>query len=201
MRFRPSDPRKPRRSSEREPDDKPRYRPRRRRVLVEEEEKPRQVIGLGRQANFLSIAVFIALAIAAVWVAVGRFFAGQATSADPANLTQVNLGRGLYQQHCAYCHGANREGQSAEATSGKMAPALDQTGQIVKATDRAVFEIVKYGGQPFAPPGAKSQMPGYEFTLSNAQIWAVLAFLKNRWPEPVRDAQAQINAKAEAEAE
>ncbi len=150
MRFRPSDPRKPRRSSEREPDDKPRYRPRRRRVLVEEEEKPRQVIGLGRQANFLSIAVFIALAIAAVWVAVGRFFAGQATSADPANLTQV---------------------------------------------------IVKYGGQPFAPPGAKSQMPGYEFTLSNAQIWAVLAFLKNRWPEPVRDAQAQINAKAEAEAE
>jgi hypothetical protein len=41
-------------------------------------------------------------------------------------------------------------------------------------------------------------MPGYEFPLTDPQIWAVIAFLKNRWPEPVREAQARLNARAEA---
>ncbi len=111
----------------------------------------------------------------------------------------MNIGRAVYLEHCAYCHGANREGQGAEARNGLAAPALDQTGQAPKQSDRFLFEITKYGGQPFAKPGAKSQMPGYEFTLRDPQIWAALAFLKNRWPDPVRAAQAEINAKAESE--
>ena len=198
MRFRRTEPRKPR--SKHEPEGKPRYAPRRRRVLVEVEQKPPIWRSpLGQRGRFLSIAILFAVAITAVWVWVERTIANQAHSADPANMAQVNIGRAVYGEHCAYCHGQNREGQGAGAISGQAAPALDQSGSAPKQSDRILFEITKYGGQPFAKPGEKSQMPGYEFTLRDAQIWAVIAFLKNRWPEPVRDAQAAINAAAESE--
>jgi mono/diheme cytochrome c family protein len=168
-------------------------------VLVEVEEKPpiwRSPIGA--RGRFLSIAILIAIGLTAVWVYVGRYFASQAHSADPDNAAQVAMGRTLYLEHCAYCHGQNREGLSAEARAGTAAPPLDHNGGTPKESDRALFELTKYGGQPFAKPGSKSQMPGYEFTLGDPQIWAVIAFLKNRWPESVREAQAQINAEAEA---
>src|SRR3954468_21145445 len=92
-----------------EPPPKPRYRPRRRRVLVEVEEKPpiwRSPIGA--RGRFLSIAILIAMEITASWVGVGRYLANQAHSADPDNTTQVAIGRTLYLEHCAYCHGQNR---------------------------------------------------------------------------------------------
>ena len=198
MRVPPSDRRK-RSSSKGEPPTKPRYAPRRKRILIEVEEKPVWRSPISPRGHFLSIAILIAIAITAVTVMIERYIAGKATSADPANTQQVAMGRNLYLEHCAYCHGPNRAGQGADATSGIAAPALDQSGRAPTEPDRALFEIVKYGGQPFAPLGAKSKMPGYEFTLADPQIWAILAFLKNRWPDAVRDGQAAINAKAEDE--
>ncbi|MBI3497818.1 MAG: c-type cytochrome [Proteobacteria bacterium] len=176
-----------------------RYAPRRRRVLVEVEAKHEAGSFLGRQAKFLMISVLFSVAIAAAWMAWDRYVAGKAKSADPLNPAQVSMGANLYREHCAFCHGVNREGQGLDAQRGRPAPALDQSGPSVRVTDRLLFEVIKYGGQPFAAPGAKSQMPGYEFTLTNGQIWAVLAFLKNRWPEDARAAQAAINAKAESD--
>ena len=38
---------------------------------------------------------------------------------------------------------------------------------------------VKYGGKYHAPPRYRSAMPAYQEMLSDAEIWAVLAFIKS----------------------
>jgi mono/diheme cytochrome c family protein len=37
-------------------------------------------------------------------------------------------------------------------------------------------------------------MPAYENMLSDAEMWAVLAFIKSRWPVAMRAQQEQQNA-------
>jgi mono/diheme cytochrome c family protein len=37
-------------------------------------------------------------------------------------------------------------------------------------------------------------MPAYQEMLSDAEIWAVLAFIKSRWPAAIRTQQEQQNA-------
>ena len=44
-----------------------------------------------------------------------------------------------------------------------------------------------------SPPGFKSNMPGFEETLSDDQIWAVLAYIKSKWPEQIRRRHALRN--------
>jgi len=39
------------------------------------------------------------------------------------------------------------------------------------------------------PEGVKSAMPGFQDILSDADIWAVLSFIKSRWPEEIRQSQ------------
>jgi mono/diheme cytochrome c family protein len=40
-------------------------------------------------------------------------------------------------------------------------------------------------------------MPAYKDTLSDREIWAVLAYIKSRWPEEIRERQARITQQAE----
>jgi mono/diheme cytochrome c family protein len=37
-------------------------------------------------------------------------------------------------------------------------------------------------------------MPAYQDTLSDTEIWAVLAFIKSRWPATIRAQQERQNA-------
>ena len=37
-------------------------------------------------------------------------------------------------------------------------------------------------------------MPAYQDMLSDAEMWAVLAFIKSRWPADIRAKQEQQNA-------
>ena len=36
-------------------------------------------------------------------------------------------------------------------------------------------------------------MPGFADALSDAEIWAALAFIKSRWPDAVRTGQDRLN--------
>ena len=42
-------------------------------------------------------------------------------------------------------------------------------------------------------------MPGYDGVLANADIWAVLAFIKSSWPEDIRRRQATATRRWAAE--
>jgi mono/diheme cytochrome c family protein len=120
-----------------------------------------------------------------------------APQADPDNAEQVTLGQQVYASFCAGCHGANLEGQpnwQKRLPLGNLpAPPHDATGHTWHHTDQWLFEIIKYGGRHYAPPRYRSAMPAYQEMLSDAEIWAVLAFIKSRWPVAIRAQQAQQN--------
>lgn len=116
---------------------------------------------------------------------------------DPANAAQVQLGRSLYFAHCAYCHGDALEGKPGwEQTfpqGNRPATPLDADGPAPVRSDKALFDIVKFGGQPFSPRGYRNDMPGYEHRLTDAEIWAVIAYMQKQWPEPVREERKALN--------
>jgi mono/diheme cytochrome c family protein len=124
-----------------------------------------------------------------------------ATAADHANPAQVALGHTLYDQHCAFCHGpdlAGKPGWDGDYPSGGRPPLpLDGTGAIARLGDRDLFDVTKFGGQPFSPPTYKNDMPGFEGRLADADIWAILAFVKSRWPEEVRERQKEAAKERE----
>ena len=110
--------------------------------------------------------------------------------ADPTDAAQVTLGKAVYVQHCASCHGTNLEGQpdwQLRKPDGKMpAPPHDTTGHTWHHPDEVLFGITREGIAAFAPPGYESDMPAFGGTLSDEEIRAVLAFIASRWPENVR---------------
>jgi mono/diheme cytochrome c family protein len=133
--------------------------------------------------------------IAALW-------RSSASRADPANAAQVALGRSVYEQHCASCHGAKLEGQPNwrdRLPSGRMpAPPHDETGHTWHHPDGVLFGITKEGLVPgkYAPRGYASDMPGFGGVLSDDEIWAVLAYVKNAWPPREREHQREIERKS-----
>jgi mono/diheme cytochrome c family protein len=150
---------------------------------------------LGPKGRFLAVAVVIAAAITLVTVSWERFEARTTQSADPRNAAQVALGKSLYASHCAYCHGDRLEGKpgwDGEHPDGRRpALPLDGTGAIWRLGDHDLRDVIKYGGQPFSPPTYQNDMPGYEMQLSDADIWALVAFVKSTWPEDVIKHQAE----------
>lgn len=122
--------------------------------------------------------------------------------ADPGDAGRVALGERVYAQHCASCHGARLEGQPhwrSRLPNGRLpAPPHDATGHTWHHADALLFAITKQGTvPPYAPAGYDSDMPAFGRTLSDDEIWAVLAFIKSRWTAPeVREARAQMSASA-----
>jgi mono/diheme cytochrome c family protein len=107
------------------------------------------------------------------------------------------LGEKLYLQHCAACHGAKLEGQPAwqkRLPNGRMpAPPHDDSGHTWHHPDEVLFGITKHGlAPPYAPAGYESDMPAFAGKLSDAEIRAVLAYIRSRWSGEVRKARAEM---------
>jgi len=119
--------------------------------------------------------------------------------ADPGNAAQVAQGKAVYGRHCASCHGARLEGQPnwrEKLPTGRMpAPPHDASGHTWHHPDAVLFGITKHGLVPgkYAPPGYESDMPAFAGTLTDGEIWAVLAYIKGTWPDEIRRTQAEIN--------
>jgi len=122
--------------------------------------------------------------------------------ADPDNEKQVKRGQLVYKRFCSLCHGKNLEGQPnwrKRKPDGKLpAPPHDETGHTWHHPDDLLFGIIKQGlVPPYAPANYKSDMPAWGGTLKDEDIWAVLAFIKNRWPAETRKIQAEINQESQ----
>ncbi len=119
---------------------------------------------------------------------------------NPQDPAQVALGRSIYAANCAQCHAANLEGQPdwrERRTDGRLpAPPHDATGHSWHHPDRVLFEVTKYGAAQRAPAGYQSDMPAYEAILGDAEIAAVLAFIKSTWPPAIREEQARITLRS-----
>jgi mono/diheme cytochrome c family protein len=66
------------------------------------------------------------------------------------------------------------------------APPHDSTGHTWHHPDAVLFGITKHGMvPPYAPAGYQSDMPGFAGILSDAEIRAVLAYIKSHWSDEV----------------
>jgi mono/diheme cytochrome c family protein len=118
-------------------------------------------------------------------------------AADPDDPAMVALGEEIYAEHCASCHGVELEGQPnwqrLLPDGGLPAPPHDASGHTWHHADDLLFVITKFGGQALAPTGFKSNMPPFGDQLDDREIWAVLAFIKSRWPPEIRAVQEERN--------
>lgn len=116
--------------------------------------------------------------------------------ADPTDRSQVALGRVVYSQYCASCHGAKLEGQPnwrKRRADGRLpAPPHDATGHTWEHPDEILFKVTKQGFAAFAGPGYQTDMIGFGDALRDEEIWAVIAYIKSTWPpELVRRREPQ----------
>lgn len=126
------------------------------------------------------------------------------TAAPPEPPTAVDdplvLGATIYARECAECHGANLEGEpnwQQPNTDGTFrAPPHDATGHTWHHSDQHLWERVKYGTAVLPPQlQAQSNMPAYDGLLSDAEITAVLTFIKQSWPPDIQQAQREISER------
>lgn len=100
-------------------------------------------------------------------------------TAVPASTETIALGKRLYATYCAGCHGANLEG--APGGGPHAAPPLNASGPARQRSDTWLFTTIRDGGQATAPPGTASFMPAMRGSLSDAEIRAIIAYLKQVW--------------------
>lgn len=119
---------------------------------------------------------------------------------EPVKAEEIAVGRQLYAENCASCHGANLEGQAdwkRRLDNGRMpAPPHDETGHTWHHSDQDLFTITKNGVEAVVP-GYESDMPAFEGMLDDAEIRAVLSYIKSTWPERQRTFQAEVTANEE----
>lgn len=115
----------------------------------------------------------------------------------------IAAGKVIYEQHCAACHGFALEGQpdwKVQNDDGTFkAPPHNEEGHTWHHADSQLIEAVKRGGARFEGlnVGGTSLMPAYEDILSDAEITAVLTYIKSTWPEDVRQTQWEVTVMSE----
>jgi mono/diheme cytochrome c family protein len=138
----------------------------------------------------------------------GLFLAGCEGAAPPSpfalrpdDAQVLAVGQQVYAQHCASCHGERLQGQPnwRERNSAGLLPAPphDASGHTWHHPDEVLFRITKHGVAKAAKlPDYPSAMPAYEAVLSDAEIVAVLSWIKSRWPREIRRQHDEVNAAA-----
>ena len=158
------------------------------------------MIDIDRIENLSDRAVHpLALLLAFFGAALPAFASERGVNADSA--MQEARGQPIYLQHCARCHGANLEGEPdwrRRRTNGRLpAPPHDRTGHTWHHSDDALFRVTKFGSSAVAGGTYESDMPGFENVLSDDAIWAVIAFIKSRWPADIRKRQESISRRTQ----
>jgi mono/diheme cytochrome c family protein len=148
------------------------------------------------------ILTLLAISLIAGSVALGYWTikGGGAVGADPTDPALVARGSVIYEGQCASCHGRELEGQADWRTrlpTGRLpAPPHDASGHTWHHTDAVLFDITKGGVQTHAPAGYQSDMPAFGGTLSDADIWATLSYIKSRWPKEIQQRHSAIDQSA-----
>lgn len=121
---------------------------------------------------------------------------------DVNDVSKTNLGKKVYSQHCAVCHGANLEGQpnwKQPGPDGRMpAPPHDESGHTWHHPDSYLIHVVKEGLTPGVdkPIDYQSNMPAFGQILSNSEVIAVLTFIKSTWSIDYQEWQEDTNKPA-----
>lgn len=118
----------------------------------------------------------------------------------PDDSEVVRRGVDVYAAQCAACHGVRLEGQPDWKRRGPdnrlPAPPHDASGHTWHHPDELLIRITKYGLAAVVSGPYESNMPAYADVLSDADIRAVLSYIKSTWPKDVRRHHDSINEQA-----
>jgi mono/diheme cytochrome c family protein len=95
------------------------------------------------------------------------------------------LGQEVYTWVCAECHG-----EQAGGRADPPVPALDDSGHAWHHPDVQMREWIKQGKL-----GLVTEMPAYGDQLTDAEVNAVIAYIKTLWSEEQRETQKSINQR------
>jgi mono/diheme cytochrome c family protein len=117
------------------------------------------------------------LALAVALFGIGVLTGGLAWLLDnPKAPLGASRAERLYFGLCVNCHGADGRG-SWHALLFLIRPGdLSDAARLARESDRYLFDIIKYGGAPIGRPG----MPAFGATLSDADIEALVIYLRER---------------------
>lgn len=115
------------------------------------------------------------------------------------NPERADRGAAVYAQNCASCHGVNLEGQPnwrERLPNGALpAPPHDASGHTWHHADGMLLDIITRGGQAvYGSADSPSAMPAFGGNLSEADMAAILEFLKSRWGQEQREYQWWMTA-------
>jgi mono/diheme cytochrome c family protein len=114
---------------------------------------------------------------------------------DPKSVAR---GEKLYLQYCASCHGINLEGKpnwkEVQADGSFPPPPHDNSGHTWHHPDELLIEIIANGGDPNL---GTTKMPGFGDQLTEAEIVAILDYIKSHWEREDREFQWWITAREE----
>ena len=120
----------------------------------------------------------------------------------PNDKAVASLGKEIYAQNCASCHGTKREGQTnwrqRDANGYMLAPPHNESGHSWHHSDDYLFSMTKYGIEKMIGEKYPNHMPVYEGQLTDEQIIAALSYIKSTWPRRIQRQHDQINARANA---
>jgi hypothetical protein len=128
----------------------------------------------------VGLAALVIVGLGVAWKVTAPAPGAVSVASEPRNLA---AGKVLYAETCAACHGADLQGQPDWQTAlpdGTFpAPPHDQTGHTWHHDDALLFTYTKLGGAAALAQtgveGFKSGMPGFGDSLTDAQIWDILA--------------------------
>ena len=127
---------------------------------------------------------------------------GDTITLRPDDAAAVALGKSVYGDQCASCHGANLEGQAnwrERLPTGRLpAPPHDRTGHTWHHPDAQLFDITKRGPAAVVGGSYESDMPGFDGVLTDAEIIAVLSYIKSTWPASIRARHDDLNRRAQS---
>lgn len=151
-----------------------------------------------KQAGPLGLGVLTVIVVALFLFADPIGF--KSRTAGNIDLDELSLrGQRIYAVNCAQCHGNRLEGQPNWMTpysNGRMpAPPHDEKGHTWHHADDELFEIVRIGMAAYIGGSYESDMPAFGRRLNDADIRAVLSFIKSNWPDEIKDRQIHISSQ------
>jgi hypothetical protein len=91
--------------------------------------------------------------------------------------------------------GKAKDWQRRDADGFALAPPHDESGHTWHHPDRILFDITKLGIAVAAKlPDYKTRMPAYQGIMDDAEIVAVLSFIKAQWPADIRKRHDALKA-------
>ena len=113
---------------------------------------------------------------------------------DINDKAQIAIGKSIYQENCAACHGVDRQGPENPKDFGKRKPPrLDAKGHGFHHGDQIHFDQITKGSRNKSGKPIDDGMPPFRDSLSDKEIWATIAFIKSHWPMKMQMMQDKMH--------